>query len=78
MEERRLGPVVGLGTYRTFDGDVDAARAVVDAALSTESRVFDSSPMYGAAEASVGAAVRERRAEATVTTKIWAPSVEEG
>ena len=26
MEERRLGPVVGLGTWNTFDGD-DAARA---------------------------------------------------
>ena len=78
MEQRRLGPVVGLGTYRTFEGDVSAARAVVDAALSAGGRVFDSSPMYGAAEASLGAALRDRRAEATVATKIWSPSVEEG
>src|SRR4029077_12222378 len=78
VEQRRLGPVVGLGTYRTFEGDVSAARAVVDAALSAGGRVFDSSPMYGAAEASLGAALRDRRAEATVATKIWSPSVEEG
>ena len=25
MEERRLGPVVGLGTWKTFDGDRDRA-----------------------------------------------------
>ena len=40
--------------------------------------MFDSSPMYGGAEASLGAALRERRGSATVATKIWAPSVEEG
>jgi hypothetical protein len=33
VESRRLGPVVGLGTYATFEGDVARARAVVDAAL---------------------------------------------
>jgi diketogulonate reductase-like aldo/keto reductase len=78
VERRRLGPVVGLGTYRTFEGDVSAAHAVVDAVLSVRARVFDSSPMYGAAEGSLGAAVRERRPEVTVATKIWSPSVEEG
>jgi diketogulonate reductase-like aldo/keto reductase len=51
---------------------------VVGAALDAGVRVFDSSPMYGGAEASLGVALRERRESATVATKIWAPSVEEG
>jgi len=33
MEERRLGPVVGLGTWSTFDHDASLAREVVDAAF---------------------------------------------
>ena len=78
MEERRLGPVVGLGTWQTFDGDHMLARRVVDAALGAGMRVFDSSPMYGQAERSLGAALAGRRSESTVATKIWAPSVDEG
>ncbi len=78
MEQRRLGPVVGLGTWNTFGGDRDLARAVVDAALSAGCRLFDSSPMYGGAEESLGLALANRRAEAIVATKIWADSVGEG
>jgi diketogulonate reductase-like aldo/keto reductase len=78
MEERRLGPVVGLGTYGTFAGDAAMAAAVVGAALDAGVRILDSSPMYGGAEASVGQALRGRRGEATVATKIWTPSVDEG
>ena len=33
MEERRLGPVVGLGTWNTFDADASLAREVVGSAL---------------------------------------------
>ncbi len=78
MDERRLGPVVGLGTWRTFDRDADAARAVVGAALAAESSVFDTSPMYGAAEQTLASALAGRRDRARVATKIWARSVEEG
>jgi diketogulonate reductase-like aldo/keto reductase len=78
VEERRLGPVVGLGTYATFDGDRALAREVVGAALDEGVRLFDSSPMYGSAEGSLGDALRDRREQATVATKIWATSVEEG
>src|SRR3712207_8524145 len=46
--------------------------------LDAGSRVVDSSPMYGRAEASVAAALRGRRDDAIVATKIWARSVEEG
>ena len=75
MEERRLGPVVGLGTWNTFDGDASLARDVVEAALGAGARVFDSSPMYRGAEASLGNALDGR---GTVATKIWARSVDEG
>jgi diketogulonate reductase-like aldo/keto reductase len=78
MEVRRLGPVVGLGTSNTFRGDERRAREVVDAALADGSTHFDSSPMYGAAEASLGAALAGRRSAATVATKIWAASLDEG
>ena len=78
MEERRLGPVAGLGTWRTFGGDAALARDVVDAALGSGSRLIDSSPMYMGAERSVAAALEGRREEALVATKIWAQSVEEG
>ena len=71
MEERRLGPVVGLGTWKTFGGDVSCARAVVGAALDAGVRCFDSSPMYGGAEASLAAALEGRREQARVLTKIW-------
>jgi aryl-alcohol dehydrogenase-like predicted oxidoreductase len=72
VEERRLGPVVGLGTWNTFDGDTRAARAVVDAALAAGVRLFDSSPMYGGAERALGAALADRRDGTMVATKIWA------
>jgi diketogulonate reductase-like aldo/keto reductase len=77
MEERRLGPVVGLGTWNTFGGDVELAQDVVGAAFAGGTRAFDSSPMYGRAEPSIAAALEGKREEATVATKIWAPTVEQ-
>ena len=71
MEERRLGPVVGLGTWNTFGGDAGCATEVVGAALDAGVRSFDSSPMYGGAEASLAAALEGRREQAQVLTKIW-------
>ena len=50
IEERRLGPVVGLGTWDTFGGDGELAREVLDTALAAGTRLVDSSPMYGEAE----------------------------
>jgi diketogulonate reductase-like aldo/keto reductase len=77
MEERRLGPVVGLGTWNTFGGDAELARDVVGAAFAAGTRLVDSSPMYGNAERSLAAALDGRRDGATVATKIWAPTVEQ-
>ena len=78
MEERRLGPVVGLGTWNTFGGDDAQAGEVVAAALTAGTRLVDSSPMYRGAEGSLAAALGGRRDHVSVATKIWADSVEEG
>lgn len=88
MEYRVLGqaglrvPVVGMGTWQTFDvrgGGVESARReVVGAALESGACFFDSSPMYGEAERVLGAALRGRREEALVATKVWTASAAEG
>jgi aryl-alcohol dehydrogenase-like predicted oxidoreductase len=88
MERRALGqsglevPVVGMGTWRTFDVRGEAAernaRMVVDAALDAGANFFDSSPMYGAAEGVLGAALAGRRGAALIATKVWADTAAEG
>jgi diketogulonate reductase-like aldo/keto reductase len=78
VEQRRLGPVVGLGTWHTFDGDAALAREVVSAAVDAGCRIVDTSPMYGGAEASLAAALEGRPDDVDVATKIWADSVEDG
>jgi aryl-alcohol dehydrogenase-like predicted oxidoreductase len=71
-----------MGTWRTFDvrgaGARENARAVVDAAFAAGVKVFDSSPMYGAAEEVLGEALEGRRDQAFVATKIWTHSADEG
>lgn len=85
METRALGdsglivPVVGMGTWQTFD--VTRARdvqPVTDAALERGVRLFDSSPMYGQAERVLAETLGTRRGEAIVATKVWASSAREG
>jgi diketogulonate reductase-like aldo/keto reductase len=78
VEARRLGPVVGLGTWNTFHRDGDLARRVVGAATAAGSRLVDTSPMYGGAERSLAAALDGRRDDVDVATKIWAGSAGEG
>jgi aryl-alcohol dehydrogenase-like predicted oxidoreductase len=85
MQERALGPdvivpVVGLGSWRVFDGRGGRKRAaeVAGALLDGGGRLIDSSPMYGDAERNLGAALAGRRERAFVATKIWTPSVEQG
>lgn len=84
MEQRPLGhlqvPVVGLGTWNRLEAAdrAGSVAAVVDAALAAGVRCFDSSPMYGRAEELLAGALRARRDDAVVATKIWTKSAEEG
>jgi diketogulonate reductase-like aldo/keto reductase len=71
VTERRLGPLVGLGTYATFEDDETLASEVVTAAIGAGTELFDSSPMYGSAERSLGVALEGRRSGTVVATKIW-------
>jgi aryl-alcohol dehydrogenase-like predicted oxidoreductase len=88
MEQRALGrsgltvPVVGMGTWRTFDvsgsSDEQRSREIVSAALQSGARLFDTSPMYGRAERLLARCLEGRRDEALVATKVWTPSGPEG
>ena len=82
METRVFGrtrlrvPVIGMGTWQTFDvrgAAVEARRPVVDAALADGANLFDSSVMYGEAERVLGRALTGRRQDAIVATKVWTP-----
>ncbi|MGE0717150.1 MAG: aldo/keto reductase [Alphaproteobacteria bacterium] len=71
-------PVVGCGTWRTFDVAAEpAARAPLAAVLgelfAAGGSVIDTSPMYGAAEAVVGDLLAEAgtRSRAFLATKVW-------
>lgn len=81
METRALGatgmrvPVIGMGTWNTFDVSGAAAeancRAVLDEAYAAGATLFDSSPMYGEAERVLAAAMGTRRDAALVADKVW-------
>ena len=80
MEHRAFGntglqvPVVGMGTWKTFDVRGKAADErvlVTDAAFETGATFFDSSPMYGEAERVLGRTLAGRRDRAIVATKVW-------
>src|SRR5262249_49891537 len=84
MERRRFGrtgwevPVVGLGTWQTFDvgrSGESAAREVVETVWEGGTRFFDSSPMYGRAEGVLGRALTDHRPDVLVATKIWTSSM---
>lgn len=71
-------PVIGCGTYRTFDvGSSPDEQAPVASVLETlfaaGGSVIDSSPMYGAAEGVVGELLARAngRSRAFLATKVW-------
>lgn len=71
-------PIIGLGTWQTFDvGNAAAARAPLRTVLqefaAAGAAVVDSSPMYGRAEQVVGDLVSELdlRPQLFVATKVW-------
>jgi diketogulonate reductase-like aldo/keto reductase len=71
-------PVVGLGTWQTFDvglgrAELDRRRDVLSVLFEAGGRVIDSSPMYGRAETVVGALLAEMgaRPKPFLATKVW-------
>jgi aryl-alcohol dehydrogenase-like predicted oxidoreductase len=75
-----LVPVIGMGTWRTFDvrgAEAAARQAVTDAAIEVGATFFDSSPMYGEAERVLGRTLHGRRDDAIVATKVWSDDDEE-
>jgi len=70
-------PVIGLGTWQTFDVGAGAARAplrqVLQRFVELGGRIVDSSPMYGRAESVVGELAAELglRDKLFIATKVW-------
>ena len=80
-----LLPVIGVGTWQTFDiGNSPAERApraeVLKVLFEAGGSVIDSSPMYGRAEAVVGDLLAEAgtRSKAFLATKVWTDGRKEG
>ena len=75
-------PVIGLGTWQTFDvGNDPAARAPLREVLALlEGNMVDSSPMYGNAESVVGDLVADfgMRSRVFLATKVWTSGRAEG
>jgi diketogulonate reductase-like aldo/keto reductase len=78
-------PVIGLGTWRTFDVDLTAdIRRQLDEVLSLfvklGGRVIDTSPMYGRAEEVIGdlAATLAIRDNLFLATKVWTRGKDSG
>jgi diketogulonate reductase-like aldo/keto reductase len=78
-------PVIGLGTWQTFDvGSSALERAplgeVLEAFAATGGRAIDSSPMYGRSEEVVGdlAARLAPQARLFIATKVWTSGREAG
>jgi aryl-alcohol dehydrogenase-like predicted oxidoreductase len=78
-------PVIGLGTWQTFDvGGHQAARAPLREVLGEFVRlggsVVDSSPMYGSSESVAGdlAAELKLRKQLFIATKVWTSGREAG
>ncbi len=75
--------VVGLGTWQTFDvgpNEYGDRAALLEEFLARGGQVVDSSPMYGRAEAAVGAALDARGlgSGAFLATKVWTTGREAG
>jgi len=73
-------PVLGLGTWQTFDVGAAGQRPLIDVLerfAAAGGKVIDTSPMYGRAEEVVGA-LRKHVPDAFLATKVWTRGREHG
>jgi diketogulonate reductase-like aldo/keto reductase len=82
---REALPVIGCGTWRTFDVGASAVeraplRDVLQVLFDSGGSVIDSSPMYGPAEGVAGdlLATMNARDKAFIATKVWTSGREAG
>jgi len=86
VENRSLGQgrmsvrVVGLGTWRRLEAAAARGqqRELIDAAITADIRLIDTSPMYGDAERLLADALGGQRDRAVIADKVWTRSSEEG
>lgn len=78
-------PVIGMGSWLTFDIGSDAAALagrteVLRAFFAAGGRLVDSSPMYGSSQAAIGAALGRLRRPAALfaADKVWTRGQREG
>ena len=77
-------PVIGLGTWQTFDVSRDdekpALKEVLEALVKNGGSVIDSSPMYGRSEQIVGELSQEAQLndKLFIATKVWTSGKENG
>lgn len=76
-------PVIGLGTWQTFDVGASAAERaplaeVLRRFFAAGGTVIDSSPMYGRAEAVTGDLVAAAKHPAFLATKVWTSGLAAG
>jgi diketogulonate reductase-like aldo/keto reductase len=78
-------PVVGVGTWRTFDVGNSASergplKEVLKTLIASGGKVIDSSPMYGQSEKVVGDLSEELKLNTSLfmATKVWTTGKEEG
>ncbi|MAW33368.1 MAG: aldo/keto reductase [Proteobacteria bacterium] len=78
-------PIIGLGTYRTFDVGLQSQsmkmlETVVKKFINSGGRVIDTSPMYGNSETVIGSLTEKLQAENSLfhATKVWTNGKDQG
>lgn len=72
-------PVIGMGTWQTFDTDDTASlKPVMRTFVDGGAKLVDSSPMYGRAETAVGEVGGPLRDKLFLATKVWTSGREAG
>ena len=86
MQTRMLGaievPVIGLGTFATFDvltnDEIEVRRTIIDKCVEEGVQFVDTSPMYKQSEEVIGMAMKGKRSDFILATKVWIEGKEEG